>query len=63
MFFVLVDAHSKWSEVVDMSTTTSTKMIEVMWTSLASYGIPDQVVSDSGPQYTADEFVQFMKEN
>ena len=63
MFFVLVDAHSKWPEVVEMNTTTSAKTIEVMRTFLASYGIPEQVVSDNGPQFTADEFVEFMKGN
>ena len=30
MFFVLVDAHSKWPEIVGMKTTTSTKTIEVL---------------------------------
>ena len=30
MFFVLVDAHSKWPEIVEMKTTTSTKTIEVL---------------------------------
>ena len=62
MFFVLVDAHSKWPEVVEMNTTTSAKTIEVMQTFFASYGMPEQVVSDNGPQFTADEFVEFMHE-
>ena len=30
MLFVLVDAHSKWPEIVGMKTTTSTKTIEVL---------------------------------
>ena len=63
MFFILVDAHSKWPEVVEMKSTTSVKTIEVLRTLFASYGIPDQVVSDNGPQFTADEFVHFMKVN
>ena len=41
-FFVLVDAHSKWPEVVEMKSTTAEKTIEVMrtvwiiWNSRAS---------------------------
>ena len=32
MFFVLVDAHSKWPEVVEMKSTTAEKTIEAMRT-------------------------------
>jgi len=34
MFFVLVDAHSKCPEIVEMKTTTSTKTIKVSYKSL-----------------------------
>ena len=63
MFFVLVDAHSKWPEVVEMKSTTSEKTIEVMRTLFGSYGIPEQVVSDNGTQFTSDEFTEFMRRN
>lgn len=63
MFFVLVDAHSKWPEVVEMKSTTAEKTIEVMRTLFGSYGIPEQVVSDNGPQFTSDEFTEFMRRN
>ena len=51
MFFVLGDAHSKWPEVVEMKTTSAMKTIEVMQT----HGLPEQVVSDNGPQFTSAE--------
>ena len=63
MFFILVDAHSKWPEVVEMKTATTEKTIEVMRTLFASYGIPDQVVSDNGTQFTSEEFTEFMRRN
>ena len=63
MFFVLVDAHFKWPEVVEMKSTTSEKTIEVMTTLFGSYSIPEQVVSGNGPQFTLDEFTEFMRRN
>jgi hypothetical protein len=30
MFFVLVDAHSKWPDIVEMKTTTSTKKCRIL---------------------------------
>ncbi len=46
-----------------MSSNTSTKTIEVLRTLFSRYGLPEQVVSDNGPQFTSDEFAQFMKSN
>jgi len=56
MFMVIVDAHSKWLEVVPMSTTTTEKTMEVLLSMFARYGIPQQLVTDNGPQFTATEF-------
>ena len=61
-FFILVDAHSKWPEVVTMSSTTSQSNIEVL-RSFSRYGLPEQIVSDDGTQFTSDEFAQFMERN
>ena len=46
-----------------MKKTTSVMTIEVLQTLFASYGIPEQVIYENGPQFTADEFVDFMKGN
>ena len=59
----MVDAHSKWPEVVEMQTTTAEKTIQVMRGMFAAYGLPEQVVSDNGPQFTSQEFAEFMKRN
>ena len=60
---VLVNAHSKWPEVVEMKSTTAEKTIEVLRTLFGSYGLPEQVVSDNGPQFISDEFSEFMRRN
>ena len=63
MFFVIVDSHSKWAEVVEMKNTTSAATITVLRQYFATYGLPEQVVSDNGPQFTSSEFRIFLKSN
>ena len=46
-----------------MKTTTAAKTIEVLRQLFVAYGLPEQVVSDNGPQFTAEEFKDFMKVN
>ena len=58
-FIVLIDSHSKWIEVFPMTSTTSTKAIECLRSCFSSYGIPKQLVSYNGPQFTSDKFKLF----
>ena len=53
MFLVVVDTHTKWLEVIPMATTLAEKTIEVLRTLLATYGLPQKLVSDSRRQFTA----------
>ena len=63
MFFIIVDAHSKWPEVVMMSSTTSQSTMEALRSTFSQFGLPEQLVSDNGPQFTSEEFAQFMRGN
>ena len=63
MFLVVVDAHSKWVEIVQMSSITSSKTVTELQKLFSLYGLPDQLVFDNGPQFTSDEFTNFMKAN
>ena len=63
MFLVCIDAHSKWPEVHIMSSTTTTKTLEVLRQTFAAYGLPEQIVTDKGPQFISDEFANFTKAN
>ena len=56
MFFVVVDAHSKWPEVIVMDSTTSEKTVDVLRELFSRYGVPTQIVSDNGPQFVSQEF-------
>ena len=46
-----------------MSSMTSLKTIEILRTLFARFGIPEEVVSDNGPQLASEEFSQFLKQN
>ena len=59
MFMILVDSHSKWLKVKIMPNVTSETTIEIS----ASFGIPERLVSDNGPQFSSREFVEFSKRN
>ena len=58
-----VDAHSKWPEVVTMSATTSQHTIDALRSLFSHYGLPEQLASDNGPQFTSAEFAQFLKDH
>ena len=63
MFLVLVDAHSKWPKVIEMKSITAHKTIQVLRNIFARYGLPKQLVTDNGSQFTAVEFSLFMERN
>ena len=63
MFLLIVDAHSKWPEVYEMPSTTSSATVRVLRHLFAAYGLPLQLVSDNGPQFTSEEFTAFIKSN
>ena len=62
-FLVVVDAHSKWPEVIEMHSTTAQKTITELRKLFAAYGLPEQIVSDNGPQFVSDKFATFVKMN
>ena len=62
-FLVVVDAHSKWPEVFEMSSTTALKTIATLRHLFAAYGLLEQLVSNNGPQFTSEEFQIFVKQN
>ena len=63
IFLVVVDSHSKWLEVEIMPSVTSESTIERLRYMFARYGVPMQLVSDNGPQFTSRQFADCMKQN
>jgi len=64
MFLVVVDAHSKWPEVIDFKNNTKTyRVIEECKNLFARFGYSNHIVSDNGSQFTSVEFQNFVKNN
>ena len=62
-YLVIVDTHSKWPEVIEMKSTTTASLIVELRRVFPVFGLPQQLVSDNGPQFISAEFEKFMKEN
>lgn len=62
-FLIVVDAYAKWPEIILMNSTTSNATITVLRDLFSKYGIPNQIVSDNGPQFRSEEFKIFLKRN
>ena len=59
----MVDSHSKWPEVCIMNKTSADKTIAVLRDIFARNGLPRELVSDNGPQFTSQQFTKFMSTN
>ena len=60
-FFVLVDAHSKWVDVYNITGTSARDTIECLTHSFATFGLPVSITSDNGPCFRATEFKDFLE--
>ncbi len=63
MFLVVVDAHSKWIEVVQVAHATSVATVEKMRLKFSTHGLPETVVTDNGSCFTSEEFRNFLRGN
>ncbi|XP_053698983.1 uncharacterized protein K02A2.6-like [Sabethes cyaneus] len=61
MLLIVVDAYSKWLEVKVTNSTTTAATISIMDELFSRNGVPVTVVSDNGPQFTAEEFKVFLR--
>ena len=60
-YLILVDYTLKYFEVCQLQNLTSEEVITKMKSSFLRFGIPEEIVSDNGSQYTSNEFHEFAK--
>ena len=58
-YLALSDYYSKFFEVTKLSSTTSTSTIKHLKPHFARHGIPEDVITDNGPQFSSGEFATF----
>ena len=63
MLLIVVDAYSKWPEVVIMEGFTAESTVEEVRTLFSRWGLPVQMVTDNGPQFASQCFERFGKLN
>lgn len=63
MWFVVIDAYSRWMEIFPMCSATSESSIKALRTLFARYGLPSSIVSDNASIFTSENFKQFVKLN
>ena len=60
-YLVTLDYYSNFWEADRLPNTKASTTIRKLKSHFACYGIPDQVISNNGPQFTSDEFADFSK--
>ena len=58
-YLIVIDYYSRWMEIKQLTSTTSRAVIEKTKTMFISFGVPDIIISDNGPQYSSQEFKKF----
>lgn len=61
-YIIVTDYFSHCPEVIKLSNTTSAGVISTLKPLFARHGVPEEVVSDNGPQYASQEFRDFARE-
>ena len=61
-YLLVVDYYSRWIEVARLQKQTAPEVINHTRSIFARHGIPEIVVSDNGPQFSADLYATFARE-
>lgn len=61
-YLLIIDYFSRYIEIAKLNSESAASVIKHMKSIFARHGIPQEVVSDNGPQYSSREFAKFSKE-
>ena len=59
-YLLIVDYYSRWIEIAKLSSQTSECVIEHMSSIFARHGIPEELTSDIGSQYTSEALLSLL---
>lgn len=62
-YLIVVDANSKWIEVIEMRSTEAGATTAAFRGIFARFGLPSQLVTDNGPPFFSREFKLFCEKN
>ena len=57
-----MDYFSNFIEVDRINKATTSEVTKVLKVMFSRYGVPDQVITDNGPQFTSSEFTTFAQQ-
>ncbi|CAH8452171.1 unnamed protein product [Schistosoma rodhaini] len=60
-YLIVVDAFSKWPEIVPVTPPTTTQTLKHLTELFARNGLPEVIVSDNGSQFASAQFQEFCK--
>ena len=61
-YLIIVDYFSRFPEVIRLSSTTASAVIQALKSVFSRHGIPETVISDNGTQYSSHQFREFASE-
>lgn len=61
-YLILVDAFSKWPEIVKMTSITAASVQAALDMIFSRMGLPQQLVTDNGPPFSSSDFATFCKQ-
>jgi hypothetical protein len=59
IIFIVVDKFAKWIKVKLVASITVAKVVEFIKESMYKFGVPNNIITDNGTQFTAREFNDF----
>lgn len=62
IYLLIVDFYSRWIEIARLDHPSASAVVHHSKSIFARHGIPDEVISDNGPQYASQSYADFAKE-
>ena len=61
-YLIVIDYFSRWLEILELPKTNSETVIQKLKSIFVRYGTPEELMTDNGPQFTAEQFRCFAAE-